>query len=182
VEKEERRRHTEEVRIIEEPATHAQTKTTVAELTEVLEKLKIYETHHTNVADAISSALDDTDRIDPRNMGFDDKPRTWKEAQASSEVKEWTKGYLDKLKSLKEMGIYKLVPCSSVPAGAKIRKECPIFTRKRDENGNVVRHKVRLVFKGFEQIYSKDYTTTTSPTARMESWRRAYLTPPCSCP
>jgi hypothetical protein len=27
------------------------------------------------------------------------------------------------------------------------------------------------VFKGFEQIYGKDYTTTTSPTARMESWR-----------
>ena len=27
------------------------------------------------------------------------------------------------------------------------------------------------MFKGFEQIYGKDYTTTTSPTARMESWR-----------
>ena len=171
MEKEERRRHTEEARIIEEPATHAQTETTVAELTEVLEKLKIYETHHTNVADAISSALDDTDRIDPRNMGFDDEPRTWKEAQASSEAKEWTKGYLDELKSLKEMGVYKLVPRSSVPAGAKIRKGCPVFTRKRDENGNVVHHKVRLVFKGFEQIYGKDYTMTTSPTARMESWR-----------
>ena len=46
-----------------------------------------------------------------------------------------------------------------------------MFTRKRDENGNVVCHKVCLVFKGFEQIYGKDYTTTTSPTARMESWR-----------
>ena len=51
MEKEERRRHTEEVHIIEEPATHAQTETTVAKLTEVLEKLKIYETHHTNVTD-----------------------------------------------------------------------------------------------------------------------------------
>ena len=69
---------------------------------------------------AISSALDDTDGIDPHNMGFDDEPRTWKEAQALSEVKEWTKGYLDELRSLKEMGVYKLVPHSSVPTGAKI--------------------------------------------------------------
>ena len=106
--------------IIEEPTTHAQTKTTVAKLTEVLEKLKIYETHHTHVANAISSALDDTNGIDPCNIGFDDEPRTWKEAQALSEPKEWTKGYLDKLRLLKEMGIYKLVPCSSVPTGTKI--------------------------------------------------------------
>ena len=68
MEKEERRRHTEEAHIIEEPATHAQTKTTVAKLTKVLEKLKIYETHHTNVTDAISSTLYDTDGIDPHNL------------------------------------------------------------------------------------------------------------------
>ena len=143
---------------------------TVAELTKVLEKLKIYETHHTNVANTIPSVLDDTDGIDTRNMGFDDELRTWKEAQASSEAKEWTKGYLDELRSLKEMGIYKLVPCSSVPTGAKIQKGCPIFTRKHNENGNIVCHKVRLVFKGFEQIYGKDYTMITSPTVCMESW------------
>jgi hypothetical protein len=133
--------------------------------------LKIHENHPSNIAEAVLSALGDTEGIDPRNMGLDDEPRNWKEAQASPEAKEWTKGYLDELKSLKDMGVYKLVPRSSVPAGAKIRKGRPIFVRKRDENGNVIRHKVRLVFKGFEQIYGKDYTTTTSPTARMESWR-----------
>jgi hypothetical protein len=37
--------------------------------------------------------------------------------------------------------------------------------------GQAVRWKVCLVSKGFEQIYGKDYTKTTSPTARMESWR-----------
>ena len=30
---------------------------------------------------------------------------------------------------------------------------------------------VCLIFKGFEQVYGKDYTSTTPPTARMESWR-----------
>ena len=46
----------------------------------------------------------------------------------------------------------------------------PVFRIKRNETGKAIRWKVRLVFKGFEQIYGKDYTKTTSPTARMESW------------
>ena len=178
IEKEERRRQMretrieevteEEVRMEEERPMHETT--TVEELEQLLTKLKLTETPSSNITEAVLSALGDTEGIDPC-IGLDDEPRTWKEAQASSEAKEWKKGYLDELKSLKDMGVYKLVPQSSVPAGAKIRKGCPVFTRKRDENGNVVRHKVRLVFKGFEQIYGKDYTTTTSPTACMESWR-----------
>ncbi len=30
---------------------------------------------------------------------------------------------------------------------------------------------VWYVFKGFEQIYERNFTKTTSPTARMEFWR-----------
>jgi len=128
MEKEERKRLMEEVCIVEDPSTHAQTELNdVAGLSQIFEKLRIHETHHTNPTDAILSTLGDTDNIDPR-MGVDDEPRTWKEAQASPEVEEWTKGYLDELKSLKDMGIYKLVPRSSVPAGTKIRKGRPIFS------------------------------------------------------
>ena len=46
-----------------------------------------------------------------------------------------------------------------------------VFWIKRDENGQAVWWKVRLVFKDFEQIYGRDYTKTTSPTACMESWQ-----------
>ena len=66
------------------------------------------------------------------------------------------------------MSIYKLVPCESVPSGQCIRKGQPIFHIKCDENEILVHWKVRLVFKGFEQIFGKK---TTSPTAHMESWR-----------
>ena len=71
---------------------------------------------------------------------------------------------------LKDMGIYKLIPTSDVPQGTKIHKGRPVFRIKRDKNSKAIRWKVCLVFKGFEQIYGKDHTKTTSPTAHMEYW------------
>ena len=68
------------------------------------------------------------------------------------------------------MGVHKLIPRSDIPQGHKIRKGMPVFRIKHNKTGKAVRWKVRLIFKGFEQIYGKDYTKTTSPTARMESW------------
>jgi hypothetical protein len=69
------------------------------------------------------------------------------------------------------MDVYKLIPRANVPQGKKVHKGKPVFKIKRNEAGKAVRHKVRVVFKGCEQIYGRDYTKTTSPTARMESWR-----------
>lgn len=89
----------------------------------------------------------------------------------SADAKLWEAGYRNELTSLKEMGVYKLVSRPDVPQGKKIHKGKPVFEIKHDEIGKAVRHKVRVVFKGFEQIYGRDYTKTTSPTACMESWR-----------
>ena len=89
----------------------------------------------------------------------------------STPIKRWEEGYRDKLKSLKDMGVYKLIPRSDIPQGHKIRKGMPVFRIKCDETGKAVRWKVCLVFKGFEQIYGKDRTKTTSPTSHMESWQ-----------
>ena len=121
--------------------------------------------------DQVFSAISEMTKIDPSTLEFEDEPKTWEEAQQSVDARRWEEGYRDELKSLKEMGVYKLVPRQDVPQGTKIRKGRPVFRIKRDETGKAVRWKVRLVFKGFEQIYGKDYTKTTSPTARMESWR-----------
>lgn len=78
---------------------------------------------------------------------------------------------MEELASLKEMGVYKLVPRSHVPTSQKVKRTRPIFKIKRDGQGNIVRYKVHLVFRGYEQIYGKDYNKTTSPTACMETWR-----------
>jgi hypothetical protein len=40
---------------------------------------------------------------------------------------------------------------------------------KHDEVGNLVRYKVQWVMKGFQQVWGRDFSKTTSPTARLES-------------
>ena len=119
--------------------------------------------------DQVLSAISEMTKIDLSTLEFKDEPKMWEEAKHSADAKWWEEGYTDELTSLKEMGIYKLIPWCDIPQGTKIRKVRPVFKIKWDENGKAIRWKVHLVFKGFEQIYCKDYTKTTSPTARMES-------------
>ena len=142
----------------------------IAELMEIFGTLDLGDGEGDRV-DQVLSAISEMPQIDPSTLEFEDEPRSWKEAKESADAKRWEEGYRDELKSLKEMGVYKLIPRSDVPQGHKIRKGMPVFRIKRDETGKAIRWKVHLVFKGFEQIYGKDYTKTTSPTARMESWR-----------
>jgi hypothetical protein len=109
--------------------------------------------------------------FDPESLQFEDELKTWDEVKDSADAAHWEAGYKDELKSLKDMEIYKLIPQSEVPQGKCIRKGKPVFHIKQDKMGQAVRWKVHLVSKGFEQIYGKDYTKTTSPTACIESWR-----------
>jgi len=46
-----------------------------------------------------------------------------------------------------------------------------VFKLKRDQDGNVVRWKVRFVVKGYSAIYGIDYNETAAPTMRMETFR-----------
>ena len=45
------------------------------------------------------------------------------------------------------------------------------FRNKLDEYGIIVRNKVRLVFKGYNQQEGIDYTKTFAPVARLEAIR-----------
>ena len=69
------------------------------------------------------------------------------------------------------MGVYILIPRSDVPKSSKIRKGQMLLTNKTYKNRNITRRNARFVFKGYEQRWGVDFTSTTSPTARMELWR-----------
>jgi hypothetical protein len=96
---------------------------------------------------------------------------TWDEAQSSIHGAEWQVSFQEELSSFQQMGIYELIPHSSVPPGCRVHRGKPVFYVKRDANGQVYCWKIHLVFHGFKQIPGCDFDKTTSPTAWMESWQ-----------
>lgn len=88
----------------------------------------------------------------------------------SKEHHEWIQAAKEELQSLRDMKVFKLVSHSAVPKNQKIQKGKLMCHNKQDELGNISCRKVCYVFKGFEQIFGKYYTHTTSLTVCMESW------------
>ena len=95
----------------------------------------------------------------------------WREALESGERDKWLEGAEAELTSLREMGVYKLVSRSDVPTNRSVLRGKFVCRLKRDEIGNPVRYKVRWVAKGFQQVWGRDFSKTTSPTTRLESLR-----------
>jgi Reverse transcriptase (RNA-dependent DNA polymerase) len=89
----------------------------------------------------------------------------------SPECEYWVAGAREELQSLADLNIFMLIPCSDIPHGRHPMKGKLVCKQKRDEQGHVVRYKVRYVAKGYAQQYGIDYDKTTAPTARLESFR-----------
>lgn len=60
---------------------------------------------------------------------------------------------------------------SELPSGHKAIGLTCVFKVKRDLAGNVMKHKVKLVAKGYAQIQGVDYDEVFAPVARMETVR-----------
>ena len=95
-----------------------------------------------------------------------DEPKSYREAMASDEKKQWIGAMKDEVKSLKKQGAWELVPC---PRTAKPIKGRWVFKRKLGDKNEVVRYKARFVAKGFLQVYGRDYMETHSPVAHLNS-------------
>jgi hypothetical protein len=100
-----------------------------------------------------------------------DDPTTYSEAMASEHASDWTTALTEEFNALRELGVYKLVPRSTVPSGRKIMRGRPVFKLKRDQHGKAVRFKARYVCRGYSAVWGQDYTKTSAPTARLESFR-----------
>jgi hypothetical protein len=137
------------------------------------------------IEDAIEASPEDDDGVEalllaqinaymaenPINVEFPDDPRNYREAMAAPDAEKWVAGTHEELKALRDLGVYELVPPSVVPLNKTILDLKPVYTRKRNERAEVVRNKVRYCALGDRQKYGRDYEQTTSPTARLESFR-----------
>lgn len=98
---------------------------------------------------------------------FDD-PKTFKEVVTSSNSEKWLEAMHNELTSMKDNGVWKLVEQTDAikPIGCKW-----VFKTKRDSNGNIERHKARLVAKAFTQREGVDYNETFSPVSTKYAFR-----------
>jgi hypothetical protein len=107
----------------------------------------------------------------PIDVEYPDDPCNYTEAMAAPDTDQWIAGTREELDALRDKGVYVLVHRSDVPPGKTILDLKPVYHRKRDMTGEVIRNKVQYCVVGCRQIYGRDYTVTTSPTARLESFR-----------
>lgn len=72
------------------------------------------------------------------------------------------------MRSHEENSTWELVP---LPNGKKTIGSRWVFKLKRDENGDIMKHKARLVAQGFNQRYGVDYLDVFAPVTRNETLR-----------
>ena len=94
---------------------------------------------------------------------------SWSEVLASSEPFNWLEGAKAELTSLHEMGVYQLVLHSNIPTNCSVLWGKFVCQLKRNKHGDPVRYKVQWVAKGFQQVWGRDFSKTTPPTAHLES-------------
>jgi hypothetical protein len=100
-------------------------------------------------------------------LGTDD-PSTVAEAKTFADWPEWKKAIEAELDQLTRFGTWKLVDCpdDAIPIPNKW-----VFLKKYNKQGELVKHKARLVVKGCAQRPGFDYTDTFAPVVRLETIR-----------
>ena len=99
----------------------------------------------------------------------DPDPKTYQDAQRSSDWPKWQEAISSELQSLKERNVFG--PVQECPHGVSTVGSRWVFTRKRDASGNVIRYKARLVAQGFSQKPGIDYFETYAPVMDSASFR-----------
>lgn len=108
-------------------------------------------------------------------LGTDD-PKTVAEAKTLEDWPEWEKAIKAELDQLEHFGTWDLVDCptDAVPIPNKW-----VFLKKYNKQGELQKHKARLVVKGCAQRPGFDYTDTFSPVVRLETIRAILSIVPC---
>ncbi|CAA0827649.1 cysteine-rich RLK (RECEPTOR-like protein kinase) 8 [Striga hermonthica] len=94
-----------------------------------------------------------------------EEPSTFAQAERDA---SWRRAMLEEMKAIEENETWELVdpPPGCHPIGLKW-----VYKVKRDESGAIVKHKARLVARGFVQREGIDFEEVFAPVARMESVR-----------
>ena len=96
------------------------------------------------------------------------EPNSYQEAINSDHSAEWKRAMELEIESMMKNNVWQTV---SRPEGQKVVGSKWVFKLKRDEGGNIVRYKARLVARGFDQREGVDYEETFAPVVRHSTLR-----------
>jgi hypothetical protein len=97
------------------------------------------------------------------NAVSSDEPNSFDEAQQDP---CWRRAKLEEMQSIEDNQTWCL---EDLPANHRAIGLKWVFKVKRDADGNIVKHKVRLVVKGYAQRCGLDYDEVFAPVARLDS-------------
>jgi hypothetical protein len=117
--------------------------------------------HETITDDVVN---DDGDLVHLAFMA-DSEPINWNEAIACP---KWNQAMKDELHSIEKNHTWKLV---ELPPHKKAISVKWVFKLKKNPDGSIVKHKARLVARGFLEQQGIDFTEVYAPVARMETIR-----------
>ncbi|GAA5967612.1 hypothetical protein JCM8115_007001 [Rhodotorula mucilaginosa] len=99
-------------------------------------------------------------------------PRNHREAMRDTDSERWRLGEHDEFTSLQnEYNVFHPVDRSEVPPDARFLGAHFVYRRKKDQNGQVTGHKVRLVAQGFTQRPNVDFREMFAPVVKFTSIR-----------
>ena len=99
-------------------------------------------------------------------------PKTFNQAMKSSDSAQWKTAIEAELQSMRDNNVWKP---AILPDDRKLVTTKWVFRPKYDIHGVIVKYKARLVARGFEQVYGKDFDETYSPVTRPVSYTHLTL-------
>jgi hypothetical protein len=81
----------------------------------------------------------------------------------------WMPPMREEIQQLQEQGVYKLIPLSEVPKDSVIIQNMWVYDVKLDRNGEVIKHKARLMARGDKMVEGQDFDVKWAMVAQMES-------------
>ena len=99
------------------------------------------------------------------------EPRTYEEAEASSECPEWMQSIKTEDSSIAAADTWDVILRTQVPPGSKILPSSYKFKKKLNEDGSVEKYKARLCVGGHMQRPGLDYDDVYAPVMTSSSFR-----------
>jgi len=80
---------------------------------------------------------------------------------------KWLKAVDEELDNMRRMNVFTIV--DEVPKNDNVVSTRWVLKYKRNANDKIVKYIIRLVAKGYKQVYGIDYKNTFSPTLKQDT-------------